>query len=97
VNQAQLQLWLPPVLSLFGTLIVVLFAAWMNTRSLSAQIDGLRSEMNAKFDALRAEMKQNMAELRLEFHTDLSGISARLDRIDYRVERLEEQRGLVRP
>jgi hypothetical protein len=97
MNQPQLQVWIPLLVTIFANLIVVVFAAWMNTRSLSAQIDGLRSEMNAKFDALRAEMKQNMAELRLEFHTDLSGISARLDRIDYRVERFEEQRGLVRP
>jgi hypothetical protein len=43
----------------------------------------------ARGGAQYAEMKQGFAELRLEFHTEISGLS-------HRVERLEEQRGLVR-
>ena len=53
----QIVLWMPAILSLFGTLIVVVITAWMNTRSLSSQID-----------ALRAETRQGFTELRLEFH-----------------------------
>ncbi|SRR5258706_16001761 len=98
-----IQIWLPPLLSMLGSMIVVVFAAWLNTRVLSAQIDSLRSElkaeiaalrteMRAEIAALRAEMKQGFAELRLEFHKDLSALTNR-------VERMEEtgQRGIFRP
>jgi hypothetical protein len=50
----QVQLWMPAILALFGSLIVVVLTAWINTRMLSAQID-----------ALRSEMKQGFAELEL--------------------------------
>lgn len=96
MNQ-QVQLWMPAILALFGSLIVVVITAWMNTKALSAQIETsraeireLRAEMNGRMDSLRAEMKQGFAELRLEIHKELSEISSR-------VGRLEEQRGLVRP
>jgi ATP-dependent helicase YprA (DUF1998 family) len=97
----QLQLWMPAVLSLFGTLIVVVLTAWLNTRMLSAQVESVRSELRAEIGTLRAElgaeigtlraeMKQGFAELRLEFHQQFTELSRR-------VERLEEVRGLVRP
>jgi len=97
----QLQVWMPSVLALFAALIVVVITAGLNTRALSAQIDALRNQIEGQMStlraevrgeivALRAEMKQEMAELRLEIRTQL------LDLI-HRVERLEEQRGLVRP
>ena len=97
----QLQLWTPAVLSLFGTLIVVVLTAWLNTRMLSAQVESVRSELRAEIGTLRAElgaeigtlraeMKQGFAELRLEFHQQFTELSRR-------VERLEEVRGLVRP
>jgi hypothetical protein len=57
----QMTLWMPAILSLFGTLIVVVITAWMNTGSLSSQID-----------ALLAETRQGFAELRLEFHRKIS-------------------------
>jgi uncharacterized protein involved in exopolysaccharide biosynthesis len=96
----QVQLWMPPILAMFGSLIVVVITAWFNTRALSAQIEAVRAEMRAEMAALRAEMKgdmaallaemkQNFAELRLEFHKDLTDLTRR-------VERLEELRGLVR-
>jgi hypothetical protein len=51
---AQVQLWLPAILALFGSLIVVVLTAWINTRMLSAQIaavdsriEGVRSEIGA--------------------------------------------------
>jgi hypothetical protein len=75
----QMTLWMPAILSLFGTLIVVVITAWMNTGSLSSQID-----------ALRAETRQRFAELRLEFHREISALAQRVDR-------LEEQRSILRP
>jgi len=92
---------MPAILALFGSLLVVVFTAWLNTKALSAQIDGVDKKLTAQIDAidkklsaqieaLRAEMRQGFAELRLDFHTEISQLT-------HRVERLEEQRGLVRP
>jgi hypothetical protein len=77
----QVTLWIPAILSLFGTLIVVVITAWMNmnTHTLSSQID-----------ALRAETRQGFAELRLEFHKGISALAQSVDR-------LEEQRAILRP
>ena len=86
----QVQIWMPAILALFGSLLVVVFSAWLNTRTLSAQIDGVDKKLTAQIEALRAEMRQGFAELRLDFHTELSQLTRR-------VERLEEQRTLVRP
>jgi hypothetical protein len=41
---------MPAVLSLFGTLIVVVLTAWLNTRMLSAQIESLRAELRLRSD-----------------------------------------------
>ena len=77
MNQ-QVQLWMPAILALFGTLTVVI-TAWLHARAVTSQID-----------AVRGEMKQGFAEQRLEFHKDFSDLARR-------VERIEEQRSLVRP
>ncbi len=74
--------WMPAILALFGSLMVVLFSAWLNTRALSNQIEAVEKK-------LTAEMKQGFAELRLEFHKEISELTRR-------IERLEERFGLVR-
>jgi hypothetical protein len=81
---------MPTILALFGTLVVVVFSAWLNTKALSAQIDGIDKKLSAQIEALRAEMRQGFAKLRLDFRTEISQLTRR-------VERLGEQRGLVRP
>jgi hypothetical protein len=70
---------MPAILALFGSLIVVSFTAWINTRAVLAHID-----------ALRAEVKKDLAEFELR-------LNSRLSALERRIERLEEQRGLVRP
>jgi len=75
----QAQLWMPAILALFGSLIVVSFTALINTRAVLAHID-----------ALGAEFKKDLAEFELRLNTRLSAH-------EHRIERLEEQRGLVRP
>ena len=82
----QVQLWMPAILALFGSLIVVLFTAWLNTRTVLVHIEAVRSEITA----LRAEFKKDLAELELRLTTQISAL-------DRRSERLEEQRSLVRP
>jgi hypothetical protein len=96
-NASRIQQWMPAILSLFGTLLVVVTTAWLNTKALSSQIDALRAETRAdtqslrsEMQVLRAEVKQSLAEFRLEIHADLTDLK-------HRVERLEETRGLVRP
>jgi hypothetical protein len=74
-------LWMPAILALFGSLIVVTFTASLNTKSVTSQIDAVTS----KIDALRAEMKQYFAEFRLETRSDALEVR-------HRVERLEAQR-----
>jgi hypothetical protein len=73
--------WMPAILALFGSLIVVVITAWLNTRALSSQID-----------AVRAEIKQNFAEFRLEIHRDLVDIHHRVERLEE-----ERPGGLFRP
>src|SRR5437016_3328966 len=101
---AQAQLWMPAVLALFGTLIVVVFTAWLNSRMLAAKVDA----QGTRIDALRAEMKQSMAELELrlskqimETKQSIADFEVRLSKqimeLGQRIDRLEEDRGLVRP
>ena len=95
---------MPAVLALFGTLIVVVFTAWLNSRMLAAKVDA----QGARIDALRAEMKQSMAELELrlskqimETKQSIADFEVRLSKqimeLGQRIDRLEEARGLVRP
>jgi len=83
---SQAQLWMPAILALFGSLIVMSFTAWINTRAVLAHIEAVRAELGA----LRAEFKKDLAEFELRLNTRLSAL-------ERRIERLEEQRGLVRP
>lgn len=77
MNQT-VQSWTPAILAMFGSLMVVVITAWLNTKALSAQID-----------ALRAEMRQHIAEAELR-------ITKVILELKNRLERLEEQRGLIR-
>jgi hypothetical protein len=96
-----MQMWMPAVLALFGSLMVVVVTAWLNTRALSSQIEALRAEtkqglaefrleIHDDFSAFRAEVREEISAFRLEVHDQLSEVK-------HRLERLEEQRGLVRP
>jgi hypothetical protein len=83
------QQWMPAILALFGSLIVVVITAWLNTKALSSQVEGVRARLEAQIEALRAEMKQQIAELRLDLIREILELRNR-------IERLEEQRGLIR-
>jgi len=65
----QVQMWMPAILALFGSLLVVVFTAWLNTKVLTAQIE-----------ALRTETRQGFAELRLDFHTEISPLTRCVER-----------------
>jgi len=66
-----MQQWMPAVLSLFGTLMVVVVTPWLNTKALSSQID-----------TLRAEVKLALSEFRLEMHVDLTDLKHRVERLE---------------
>jgi sensor domain CHASE-containing protein len=97
---------MPAVLSLFGTLIVVVLTAWLNTRMLSAQVEALRSELRAEIAALRAEthgevgaLRAEMAALRAEVKQGLAELRlefhTQISELAHRVERLADRIGLV--
>jgi hypothetical protein len=49
---AQVQTWMPTILALFGSLLVVVFSAWLNTKALSSQIDGVDKKLTAQIDGI---------------------------------------------
>ena len=77
----QVQIWMPAILALFGSLLVVVLTAWLNTKALSAQIEGVDKKLTAQIEALRTETRQGFAELRLDFHTEISQLTRRVERL----------------
>jgi hypothetical protein len=73
-----IKLWLPPMLTLLGTLIVIVFTAWLNTRVVGAKIDAL----NARFDGV--DKRFDGIERRFE------GIERRFDAINTRFDDMRE-------
>lgn len=76
-----LRLWLPPMLTILGTLIVVVFTAWLNTRAVLGQMEKGMAE-------LRLELKSEISSLRLELRTELADVKSR-------IKALEERAGLI--
>ena len=97
----QLQAWMPAVLSLFGTLIVFVLTAWLNTRMLSAQVESVRAELHTEIQSVRAELRSEMKAMEERIGRQLAELELRLSKqimdLSQRIERLEEARGLVRP
>ena len=79
------QLWMPAIPALFGSPMVVVITAWLNTKALSAKIEAVRADVQV----VRAELKQHLAEAKLRIIKEILELKGR-------VERLEEQRGLIR-
>ena len=82
-----LKFWLPPMLTLLGTVIVIVFTAWTNSRTLLAQLEALRQEVRAEISGVK-----------LEFHTALLRIENKVDRVletqathSERLDRLERK------
>lgn len=80
---------MPAILALFGSLIVVVLTAWVNTRTLSSQIETVNARidantnlLSAQIEALRSETKRGFAELELR-------LTKQIMELDHRVERLE--------
>jgi hypothetical protein len=98
---ALLQIWMAAAVIVVGYILGFYF----NHRLLgsfrsefNAKFEALRTGVNAKFEAsdakieaLRAEMRQGFAELRLEFHTQISDLSHRLDRVEERLNLVQRQ------
>ena len=82
------------MLTLLGTLIVVTFTAWLNTRSVHALIGELRQTVRADIAELRTEFAVKYGELRL----DIQRIENKLDHYaevqathSERIDRLEKR------
>jgi hypothetical protein len=89
--QQEWQAWMLLVLTVLANLVVVLFGAAWNNR----HIEGLRSEMNARIDAVRAEVLASRAETREYIAEAELRITKEILELKGRVERIEEQRGLI--
>lgn len=59
----QISIWLPPLLTLLGTLIVVVFTAWQSSRAVMAEIATLRAETKAGFAELELRLTKQISEL----------------------------------
>ena len=68
-----MQIWLPPMLSMLGALIVVVFTAWINGRWITAEIK-----------QANAEVKQQMAEMELRLVREMGEIKARIQKLEDR-------------
>ena len=71
-----LKIWLPPMLTLLGTLIAITFTAWLSTRSVHAMIAEVQGEL--KLDILRIENKLD------HFAETQASHSERIDRLERR-------------
>lgn len=83
----ELKLWLPPVLTLLGTLIVVTFTAWLNTRSVHSMIEASRQETRADMAVLKLDLMTSVQriEYKLDHLVDTQARHGeRLDRLDGR-------------
>ncbi len=65
-----IKIWLPPMLTLLGTLIAIVFTAWLSNRAILA-----------KMEALRESVRADAAILRLEFVTATIKIDNKLDHV----------------
>jgi hypothetical protein len=87
MNQS-VSLWatlLAPVVTLLGTMLVVMLGVYLQNRAN----ERLSDKLGAQIDALRAEFKQGLAELELR-------LTKQIMELAHRIERLEEARGLIR-
>lgn len=95
------KIWLPPMLTLLGTLIVVTFTAWLSSRSVHAMIDAVRQEIQTvrqELQTVRHEMRAEIAGVRSELKLDILRIENKIDHYaetqashSERIERLERR------
>ncbi len=84
MNEAPI--WLPPLLAMFGSLIVVVITSLINTRTLSNMLDAFRNEIRAEIRASTAETRAEIAQLKAEF-----------TEVRYRLTRIEDHIGIRAP
>ncbi len=85
-----IKLWLPPMLTLPGTLIVVTFTAWLNTRSVHAMIAELRQAVRADTAELRGQVRADIAELRTEVAVKYGELKLDILRIENKLDHYAE-------
>jgi hypothetical protein len=82
-----IKIWLPPILTLLGTLIVITFTAWLNTRSVHAMIEGLRQETRAMLAEMSGSLKLDILRIenKLDHYAEVQAShSERIDRLEKR-------------
>ena len=63
-----IRLWLPPMLTLLGTLIVVVFTAWLNARAVMAKFEGQNerfASIDKRLDGLHEDIREIRSDVKL--------------------------------
>ena len=76
-----------------GIPLLVNVALWL---AVSARIGSVETGLNKRIDDTNKRIEDMRDLLRAEFHAAAAGTSARLDRIDSRLEALEAERRIIR-
>ena len=74
-----IKIWLPPMLTLLGTLIVVTFTAWLSTRSVHSMIGELRQEVRGDIATFRGELKLDILRVESAMKIDILRVENKLD------------------
>jgi type VI protein secretion system component VasK len=77
------QLYLAIGLPVFSILVVWLGSMMMNNRAINA--------LSQRIDDLRSEMRTGTDDLRSEMRTGFDGVNGRLDRLETRFDRIEDE------
>ena len=60
MTNTPVNLWLPPILTLLGTLIVVVFTAWLNAKAVIAKVG-----VEKRLDGLHEDIREIRADVKL--------------------------------
>ena len=76
-----IRLWLPPMLTLLGTLIVVVFTAWLNTRAVMAKFDAIDDrfeDVNTRFAEVSTKRLDGLHEDIRELRSDVKLLTGKV-------------------
>ena len=95
-----IRLWLPPMLTLLGTLIVVTPTAWLNTRAVGAKIDALNGRidgLDGRVNDVKEMLGNRITDMEETLGTRIAdmkeSLGNRIDGLDGRVNDVKEMLG----
>lgn len=73
------QIWLPPMLTLLGTLIAVLFAAWLSNRAMEANNRAIEGKLEANIRSIEGKMEANIRSIEGKMEANNRAIEAKIE------------------